>query len=427
MTENNKYYQELIYQYLDGDADDAESAKLFKALGSDAELQNEFAQAIELNKALSDDKEQLVPSAQLTDSLFKRAGFKSDFIPPTPQNSSRLVDIARYAFLKLGAGLVLSSLAFTAYNLIDRNAVGIQAPNANISKSSSMAKNYPMPSVSEATDKAIKNSAGASPRFNKMLADNYSSIQTNKSKRIANKMKSSDAEEVVATVNDATNNDTKINKTILGEINNNAENKFESISLSHVKNVNYLMDNMDNNYSAAPNNYIFSDELSLPEELNIKMTLGGVSSLEYYPSRDIKKGGESMTENFTLSLLYQFSENNSFGIIGGKEALQMYDVDQIGDYFKFKRQSSVTWVGLNYKYNVGEIESIFGANPYAEISAGGTKYGPITKLGFGFNLPLMNKINMGLGYEFTSLMYTEMSSYKFTHKSGIVYKITYSF
>lgn len=65
---------ELLYLFVDGEADDLQKATLFAALANDAELQSELADAIRINAAARQEQNQTAPPAAVTAALFERAG-----------------------------------------------------------------------------------------------------------------------------------------------------------------------------------------------------------------------------------------------------------------------------------------------------------------------------------------------------------------
>ena len=68
---------ELIYLFIDGEADHVEQTLLFKALADDSDLQAEFQRVMHIRSAVEYDKEITHPSAEVTNALFAKAGFAS--------------------------------------------------------------------------------------------------------------------------------------------------------------------------------------------------------------------------------------------------------------------------------------------------------------------------------------------------------------
>jgi len=445
MTENLTYYQDLIYLYLDGEASDAEKKVLFDKLSQNSELQEEFSRAMELNKAMGEDREFLSPSIELTQKLFIRAGFipAAELAPIGFSGSGllgSLMNSGRIIMQNLGAGLVAASVLFTGYNLVEKfdNAkikdannrettaylakYNQKAENRTESNTNSSRKSVPMVSSIEDNSKpVIRNNSKSN--FEKSLSSKNTLLASKHNKK--NTINASD-ESLAA------NNSMK--EPLADNIdNNNSDNSNNEISSqleSYQAPERINAANIDNNkkfysldyHQFMPNAFA----MDFPEDLNISLRVSGISGIQYYPSRDIEKSGQ-LLNNISLCVSYHFDDHQSIGIFAGREALQLYDVEQLDKKYTFDKQPNILWAGLNYKYNLGAISGIVPVNPYADLTIGGTKYGPITKLGLGINYPLTNSITLGLGYEFTSLMYSEFATYKFTHKSGIIYNLSYKF
>lgn len=80
-TFNEDSVSDLIYLFIDGEADLSQQQTLFASLASDSELQTEFQQALDINHGFAADKATLYPPAELTKSVFLSAGFNPPSIP----------------------------------------------------------------------------------------------------------------------------------------------------------------------------------------------------------------------------------------------------------------------------------------------------------------------------------------------------------
>ncbi|MCB0711576.1 MAG: hypothetical protein KDD67_04510 [Ignavibacteriae bacterium] len=65
---------ELVYLFVDGEADDVQKTQLFGALANNSDLQAELADAIRINAAVRDETANAAPPAGVTATLFERAG-----------------------------------------------------------------------------------------------------------------------------------------------------------------------------------------------------------------------------------------------------------------------------------------------------------------------------------------------------------------
>ncbi len=453
----NNETRDLIYHFLDGEADVAQQKVLFDSLAEDEELQSEFNQAVELNNALSFDKMNLAPSAALTDNLFKKVGFSvggatvSAPIEPiaatwTAMFLSRVSSLINRYATGTAAALVSASIIFSVYNIVetglnktDKNedntiVNSIVSSNTNTYKQN----NYPVSSSIESQTKAVAKTKKSNNVFNNNIFNNN---DNNEFVNSLNTTKSNSTKQSGALNN---NNDLNANEDALDNrltsntlASNNLEtesalqdnkiSQFETMRIEHSK-VNSNIDNKLNSmqtfggFSINP----LSMEFDNTENLNLSIELGGVSALNYYPNRTVDESGAGLN-NMNIAIKYNFNNNHSLGLVGGKESLQMYEIEKNKKKYIFNKETSILWAGINYKYSLDKIESLYYVQPYSEITFGGTKYGPVSKGVLGVSYNMFSNFNLSLGFEWTTLVYSELNSIKATHKSGIVYKLSYNF
>lgn len=428
MTENDIYYQNLIYLYIDGEASDAEQKVLFDQMANNSVLQEEFSKAMEFNKAMVEDREYLAPSLELTKKVFDKAGFISNSeivqYPHLGANIIRkLIYSSRSILQTVGSGLVAASILFTGYNIIEKfdkeqaittsNKIEGKQAKHTVSTNNNLTniQNSRIPIVSsvEIVSHTSKNQATI-VRSSKNTYFKKNDNDANTNSQMQNTLSTVDSQLAVET------NPSPDEMPLLVENSVKYETPY-LIKLSQIPSIN-LGENRE--YPFA-NNWINNDN---SQDLNLSFRINGISGLAYYPSRDIENSGEAIN-NFALNVSYHFDDHQSLGLNVGREALQLYDVKQEGKIFKFERQPNILWAGINYRYSFGELFELVPISPYSELTIGGTKYGPIGKLSVGMNYNISNSIQFGFGYEFTSLVYTEFSTYKITNKSGLIYNISY--
>lgn len=429
MTENEIYYQNLIYLYLDGEASDAEQKVLFDQMANNSVLQEEFSKAMEFNKAMAEDREFLAPSLELTKKVFDKAGFisNSELIQYPHVGAGiirKLIYSSRNILQTIGSGLVAASILFTGYNIIEKfdksqiitasnQKIEGKQVNSNADANTSFANvqnnSIPMVSSFETQTTNVKNTV-AKNRHSKNTFFKNNNNSANANAQTQNSLNTVDSQLAEAT-NPAPDEMSKL-------VENNLQ--YEAPYLLNQSQIPSI--NLGNNreYPFATN--WINNETS--QDLNLSFRLNGITGLAYYPSRDIENSGEAIN-NFSFNVSYHFDEHQSLGLNVGREALQLYDVTHEGKVFKFERQPNILWAGVNFRYTFGELFELLPISPYTELAIGGTKYGPIGKLSLGINYSISNSIQFGFGYEFTSLAYTEFSTYKITNKSGLIYNLSY--
>ena len=428
----NNELQDLIYLVLDGEATSTEQQVLFDALKDNPELQSEFNSALGLNKALSVDKLNLMPPPALTDNLFRRAGFTNPASIPAGYSGSLLSNLSRlvqkYAS-SAGAALVAASLTFTLYTNVDK--VITTSYNKKINETSTkeiVSKNYPLSStINEkpviSSVNSIENSGKAGT--NSINIDAASkSVKQNNSKNAFAYLSDDESSENVSNSNDDNTSYSSESSSNLAENIEYFGERPNELNSSIYKEVNQRA---EVNLSSYPySNNFMKISFEEYEKLNLSIELRGINALNYFPSRTIDETSAGLN-NLSLSVFYHFDDNHSMGLSAGKENLQMYEIIPGKKRYTFDKESDIVFAGISYKYNLGEVNSLFGVNPYTDILIGGTKYGPLSKAGIGLSYNVYSNLNFSLGFEWTSLMYSELNTYKVTHKSGLVYKLSYNF
>lgn len=71
---------ELIYLFVDGEANDVQKSTLFSALANDTDLQTEFADALQINAAAKSERGAIIPPSHVTTGLFQKAGISAGAI-----------------------------------------------------------------------------------------------------------------------------------------------------------------------------------------------------------------------------------------------------------------------------------------------------------------------------------------------------------
>lgn len=450
MSADNQAYKDLIYLHLDGQATEAESQALFRAMAEDSELRAEFDEAVKLDKALMLDKTELTLPPSLTNKVFEAAGFATESAMQAPPPVGV---VGNGVFGKLinsvATAIVLSSVAFTGLTMFNsmNQSVNTKDNKANIARSinTQIAKQYdikaspnsttPMASTSLSSKQIAKaNTANDDASLARYRRDNSSNKNTKKDNQLANDIVYLATDEDVANaqnINYTNNaNDAKLNDELAqntGQIISKERNEvasytdFYALASSEIR--GQYTDNFNIIIGANGNEYL-PIEMNYPSNSNFSLAVNGLFNTNYFPNREILQSNDPL-QNLNLSLNYHYSDNHTFGLELGAEDLQVYEITQIGAKFKFDLKPTLYWLGLSYRFTFDELIDALPLRAYSQVSLGGSKYGPVTKLGAGLSYELNSKLAISIGYDWTSLMYTHMSSYRFTHKTGLKYSISY--
>lgn len=430
----NETYKDLMILYLDGEATESEQKALFDAMAQNTELQEEFAQAIAFDKVMIEDREALAPSKELTHALFVKAGFEQPLPPVGGGASAGLSTFATGLMQNMLSGLVISSMVFLGYNAAEKmsekmegdalKTATIARVNMQETKAPKAQENYPMVSSKEENAENAPDNSGKVSGSQKR-ARNFA-VQT----------RNSGSENYETTANDAAS---------IAQI-SPLQNDFESANYDEPSEfrredapavtletkpiyssrleIHYFSRNAKPQTNAilgfAPQ--IEMHKTSAP--LNLSLTVNGLAGIGGEAAGT--NGSEAVLyKNFSGAIRYHFNEHHSLGLAAGTEALQIYEISGNGDEYEYNEKNSVLTLGVNYRYNVGHVFANVPINPFAEITVGGSKYGPAGKLGLGFNYDISGSFSLGLGYVFTGLMYSNPDKSKVTFKSAIVYGLMY--
>lgn len=160
---------EMIDLVLDGEIDHSQSSSLFTNLATDNTLQAEFHQALAIRRAMSNEIQTSVPSAQFTNTLFNRAGIGVTSEVATSvivQNTTQWAQLATTALISFVIGAVaIVSIGSFSTNKPTQN-VTVQPNPIELPKLYSISIE---PEIEIKTQKAIKSS-----NTKKEVTDNYS-------------------------------------------------------------------------------------------------------------------------------------------------------------------------------------------------------------------------------------------------------------
>jgi len=365
---------------MDGDTSGVEQNVLFGAMAKDSELQFEFQQAVSIYKGFSADKVVLTPPASLTNSLFVSAGFK----PPMPSAAAAKIGlISKFRYyttpvLSAAVGALVTAFVFLGINSSDNT--GLQNNNS----STSVTNHHELSEISASVIPFVRSSE----------AKNISSSNSNMIKN---------EEQTIAPMQECS------------RVFSSAENSF-----SLTPGVNFTQHN--NDYSMLYKNDNIAS-FSLPEFniMNLEIEVRGMTGLAFLPSRTIQPEPFSIMNNMGIGIKYKFNQTHSAGIVAGKESLQMYSFNKIGESYQYNHEPNLSWIGACYRWTGDEFYGTL--NPYTEFTGAYSQFGPVGKATFGIAYNPENIISMSLGIEGTMLTYKFLGDLKTTEKISVVYSI----
>lgn len=424
---SNNAYSDLIYLFLDGETDGAQQKILFEALAGSSDLQSEFQQALDIKSGFEADKEILAPSGELTNGLFAKVGFPvpdaaapAPALIPTPASTGfvMLMQKLAYPFISAIAGSVVTALLFYFFLLPKFNG---GSPGSNRSGEGFDRLNYFMygnqgiASISSfdnpAASEVRRNDEGRIRRKSMAMVERIGINDNN--------LPAADVKPQVEDSQASVMPEESFTAPIVAKIRNFASSLPASIELKR----------MD---AGSLRRFSVLDASELQKLLvrrdnSFALEFKGLTGLGYFPWRQIDPEPQKVLNNFALGLSYNIDPDNSLMIFAGKESFQMFDVNENESGLIFTKEPILFWAGLNYRHTFSDLKLIGIISPYAEGLLGGSKYGPIAKLGLGLSYNPENFISFNIGIEGTGQIYMLRKQLKMSEKLGLTYNVVFHF
>ena len=416
--------RDLIYLFLDGEADGMSQNLLFTELAKSSELQQEFQQALEIRGSLQKDKKNLTPPAVLSAAIFTQAGFggagfmtqptaaaPQSVIQPLTAKFTALMSKMAIPLAYAGSGAVVTAILL--YKTFSGSA-DITKYNSNKAKSSKdqaekVITKIPEVSTGKSLDKV---------RIKTVTVYRDVPVYINKEEE---KTSNNIAQETTQT-----NIDSTITMHSAGDT--GGQKLPFAVSLTLTKPELPSASEFRINRGTPFNEFNPMKPVVLRRDIsgtdvNMVLEIRGISGLGYYPYRSIDPEPQTGVNNLSLAISYEPSRNHSLGLAIGKESLQMYTVKESGSEITFEKEPRLIWGGVCYKYKMDGVESLYGISPYVGGTLGWAAYGAIVKGDIGLYYYPSGIFSFALGLEGSSLAYQTRSTIKTTQKLGFVYNM----
>ena len=477
-------HSELIYLFVDGEADDLQKTQLFSALPNNSELQAELADAIRINAAARDERTGAAPPAAVTGALFERAGIGvvagSGSIVAVSSGGSGLVG-GWFALKKVALPLIAGFLGATLA-LLFIPKVGVQNDASQVaglhnelaSIIAQESENKGIASVEKSKGLKDQNDIGLrSQGYNNSMngsawhsSDRSSFLMEEESRRSNGKENSSD---VLPSSLSETEVSSLSHRPLLQRL---APRSSAPIGLAHpsqaemMERIGRAAEQVDISYSRT------SPRLSLQ--------LRGILGLETFPNRSLQQSTGIDFENIAITALWHPSKHHGFGVEVGREQHPLYVQDNSGgnnpiileittpgggnpnidltgngggsgdpnslipseradnnknynassarDTVNGYRLEQITeWAGLAYQFKANPIDRLGAIQPYVQTVVGATRSGPIGKAMVGLSWKPEDRISFGFGVEGTSLFYRRDGEWFSSRKLGATYSVQVEF
>ena len=395
--ENNMSINDIIYLFVDGEATDTEKHTLFKALSEDTSLQNELQDALLLKKTAPFATDYIEPPAVLTGNIMKSIGFATAVGTATTLATGGMKGfwgstlISGSIIKTITTGLVGALLAFSVM--------------------------YFLPDRKNDTDAIVKSKA----------TDN---LPLNKNTQNINIAKDTVVKYIYINRQITQDTDlTKLNSEISepGKITINENDKIKP----------------DINYSEIPVNMIQFDagsELLKPDIIEnngydsrsndfdsdkglISIELSGLQKLALFPEREEFNLQETMN-NTSFTAFLNLNKNHSIGLSIGRETFPIWVANDKGE---LGARNSITWYGINYRYDFGNVSEFIPLSPYMQLTGAATQYGPFTKGAIGLGWMPDSRVTFYIGYEYSMMIQRYQGNNEYNSKTGLIYSVNVNF
>jgi hypothetical protein len=399
---NGMSVNDLIYLFIDGEANDTEKSILFSELSENSSLQQEFQDALNIKNAAFMETSNLILPLSVTNSIFNKVGISNSIpisipvnVPFTQKISGLLSNTSLYS---LSSGIVGALLTFFLINLTQNNispnkdAHNILSDKSNVSAHQLIDTKYPMKLSGISKDKKI-NKHGFNIAFLKSDKLNNDDILVKQNPIIP----------------------AKFEDVYRMDLNNkNFSNKVKSLKRLQIPSNNDKINEENNNLTFKQSSYL----------KGFTIMLNSINGLKYYPNRDNIVAQSVEINNLFFTVKYKLDDIYSIGITIGKENYPLLIKDQSGALYP---SSTLNYYGVNCDINLYNFELVGDLKADLRILAGGTSVGFLGKSGIGFVWSPDSKLGFNFGLESTISVSSFNKNADITGKLGLYYGISYKF
>jgi hypothetical protein len=135
----------------------------------------------------------------------------------------------------------------------------------------------------------------------------------------------------------------------------------------------------------------------------------------------------SFVDNLGLLLMYRLSDRNAFGVEFGSEPIPQSFEGTLssGQVILYEQQPTTMWAAITYRHTFAPLG--LGFSPFAQVGAGGTRYGPTGRATLGIQYEPVGPLTFIFGVEGTSMLYSNESTWYSSNKLGLTYGVALRF
>lgn len=442
MNESQQYTpSELIYLFLDGEADGIQQSTLFAALARDAELQGEFQEAVLVARTLDRVRNDVHPPQDFTDGVFAAAGFTAPQFRPVPVPLAGKWSASLNAIIRQTAVPIVSALigALTVFLLMnfgreDKLITPVQSAAANRSsevissrgheafaseqRAAGTANSYPVTSNRDntksetfvpdvVTKKRIAPESSRHTHSNPIAESSVLAEETTPTQPVM-----SDLPPVEMAVESSTESEV-LQPTV------EPPTPVVEQALLQVP-----VQQLEHSRSYADLHPIYRwENTTSRREPGVSLFVRGIESINSFPSRKNNIEASGSTSNVGFGCLYYYSQNQALGMEVARELLPIYNTGDDNP----ELNSVLVWIGGLWQIQTDFPGLRSDIQPFLRLGLGGTAYGPSGKALVGIMYTAEQRLSISLGLETTALLAIQNGKIGSTEKIAFSYGLSFHF
>ncbi len=423
---------ELIYLYIDGEADVSQQAALFAALAHDSDLQAEFNDALSLRLSVSNEVRSTVPEPALKHSLLQKAGFTSGASAIGSVTTAHApVAASWFAGIK---GMVIPVLTMLSGIVMLATGSALwynSTTNTNTATTDEQVGTHDAAALAQSD---MYNAPAAVQSEPNLPVAEQEAVRERRSAAfgatsIAERGKQTPAVAVRRRAESALYNRAPT------EANNIADENTEEMTANRMGMITSAAtvapELSSAEFTAAMSPEIIDDlgdvhALFAADEsssFSWGVQARGIIGLRLFPWREMGTASDVL-DNTVIGATWIINDEHSAGVEMGREVLPMFVLNKNGE---LRETQSLMWGGVMYRYAPELVQLSDGLRPFVAGFAGGSVSGPLLKSTVGLLWKPATHIQFTLGAEGTFLMYRYQQQWYGTQKLGVSYGVTVVF
>lgn len=411
---------ELIYLFLDGEADNVQQLLLFDALANNPELQTKMQEAAQINKSLGASQAS-GPPTEIKQQVLSVAS-----VPPTlaltdeEEEKPLRTPVGSLPFYRTSTGIisiaiVTAFLASVTTALLMGNLFGTTALETAVDGRS----------VDDDNALTQQGSVTSGPL---LPGHDFVSETAN----ISSEQNPVLAGEAISTI--VAHSDQVTSPGLIAEDEPLARNAFgEGITPAGMLAGSIPSAQLNDRSDAAT--FFNADLLDVdtPEFNDISepspysISIRGISDL--FMEDEITNGvqPDHSWNNISAAINYTVDDHHSIGIEAGRESMEYVTQQRVGATIEPVEHYVMQWVGGAYQYSFSQAPLLAGTQPYMRIIAGGAAEGAVLKSIAGIRYDTQSALAMSLGLEGTMLLYRVEDNILSSKKFALTYGLSWRF